>query len=255
MNNEKLPAALIVEGEDKNLIEEKVNKIVLSSFCLKNSINPCRQCEGCRKVKEKIHPDLIYVYPEKKAYSVDQVRDVKKQAYLPPNESKHKIFVFTDGEALSDYSQNALLKILEEPPSYAVFIIQIDNKKRLLSTVLSRCTVINAGSSEVFYDDDVIKMGNKLLEVCLKFYEYEIMKTVSQCASDSSNFDLSLSYIEQKAAKEILEKDDEIIQNKLINIVQIFREYKNRDKKNANKRLNLTMLVCELGNLNLEEIK
>lgn len=255
MNNEKLPSALIVEGEDKNLIESKVNKIVLSSFCLKDGLNPCGQCEGCRKVKEKIHPDLIYVYPEKKAYSVEQVRDVKKQAYLPPNEAKRKIFIFTDGEALSDYSQNALLKILEEPPSYAVFIIQIDNRKRLLSTVLSRCTVIRAGSSEIFYDDEVIKTGDKLLEVCLKSDEYEIMKTVSKCAADSSNFDLSLSYIEQKAAKEIMENDDERIQNKLINIVQIFREYKKRDKKNANKRLNLTMLICELGNLNLEEIK
>ena len=255
MNNEKLPAALIVEGEDKNLIEEKVNKIVLSSFCLNSSINPCGQCEGCRKVKEKIHPDLIYVYPEKKTYSVEQVRDVKKQAYLPPNEAKYKIFIFTDGEALSDYSQNALLKILEEPPSYAVFIIQIDNKKRLLSTVLSRCTVVSARSSEIFYDDEVIKIGDKLLEICLKADEYEIMKTVAQFASDSSNFDLSLSYIEQKAAKAILEKDDDVIRNKFINIVQIFREYIKRDKKNANKRLNLTMLICELGNLNLEEIK
>ncbi|MDO5014399.1 MAG: hypothetical protein Q4E28_00380 [Clostridia bacterium] len=255
INAKKLPSALIVEGDEKNLIEDRVNKIILPLFCLSDKEKPCGLCEGCRKVKQNIHPDLIYIYPEKKTYTVEQVREVKSQAYLPPNESEHKIFIFTDGEALTDYAQNALLKILEEPPAYAIFIIETDNSKRLLSTILSRCTIVSSRSTEVFYEQEVIEAGDKLLKACLVGDEFEIMQAVSENSKNEDVFDLSLSYIEQRVADEILNKSDENTRKKLINIVRICRKYKHRSKLNANKRLNLTMLISDLGNFDLEEIE
>lgn len=102
---------------------------------------PCGNCEGCRKVLAGVHPDFITVDdPEKKTVPVDLIRQARADVYIQPNEGKRKIYLFPRGQDMAPPSQNALLKILEEPPSYGVFILLTDNPERLLPTVRSRCT-------------------------------------------------------------------------------------------------------------------
>lgn len=102
---------------------------------------PCGYCEGCRKVLNGIHPDFITVDdPEKKTVPVELIRQARADIYIQPNEGKRKIYLFPRAQDILPPGQNALLKILEEPPSYGVFLLITDNAEKLLPTVRSRCT-------------------------------------------------------------------------------------------------------------------
>ena len=100
---------------------------------------PCLSCGPCRKVMEGNHPDFITVEdPEHKNVAVKIVRQFREDVFIRPNESDYKIYLFPQELGLE--GQNALLKILEEPPKYGVFILLTDNPDKLLPTVRSRCT-------------------------------------------------------------------------------------------------------------------
>ena len=69
------------------------------------------------------HPDFIYLAPEKAEIKIDQIRGVKDFAYLTPALSKRKVIFIEPAEAMNPYAQNALLKVLEEPPEDTHFIL------------------------------------------------------------------------------------------------------------------------------------
>ncbi len=98
---------------------------------------PCGVCPACRKVLNGNHPDLITVEdPEHKKVAVKIVREVRDDMFIRPNEGKKKIYLFP--QELGTEGQNALLKILEEPPSYGVYILLAENAEQVLTTVRSR---------------------------------------------------------------------------------------------------------------------
>ncbi len=77
---------------------------------------PCGRCEGCRKVFEGVHPDVITVNdPAHKTIAVDVIRQMRADVFLRPNEGKRKIYLIE--QDMAEPPQNALLKILEEPPA------------------------------------------------------------------------------------------------------------------------------------------
>lgn len=103
---------------------------------------PCGTCPICRKVFEGNHPDFITVTdPEHKNIAVKIVREIRDDVFIRPNESDHKIYLFA--QDLGIEGQNALLKVLEEPPAYGVFLLLTDNPEKILPTVRSRCTELN----------------------------------------------------------------------------------------------------------------
>ena len=117
-----LAAAMVCKGEDK----------------------PCLSCPACRKVMAGAHPDFITVDdPEKKIVPVDLIRQARADIYVRPNEAERKIYLFPRGHNMEIPSQNALLKVLEEPPSYGVFLLLTENPEKLLPTVRSRCIELN----------------------------------------------------------------------------------------------------------------
>lgn len=108
--------------------------------CQKEANMPCMECPQCRKVLKGIHPDLIYVDDtDHKEIPIKLVRTIVADAYVKPNEGYKKIYVFEHAEKLSVGDQNALLKLLEEPPSHALFLLLIPNANLLLATIRSRC--------------------------------------------------------------------------------------------------------------------
>lgn len=114
-------------------------QLLAAAIMCKDSKRPCMSCTACRKVMENNHPDFITVDdPEHKAVSVKIVRQAREDVYIRPNESDYKIYLFP--QELGIEGQNALLKILEEPPKYGVFILLSTNAEQLLPTVRSRCT-------------------------------------------------------------------------------------------------------------------
>lgn len=114
-------------------------RLLAAAVLCKSADKPCLSCTACRKVMADTHPDVITVYePDKKNLSVDAVRRMRADVYIQPNEADRKIYLLP--QELRVEGQNALLKILEEPPDYGVFILLADNPERLLPTVRSRCT-------------------------------------------------------------------------------------------------------------------
>ena len=117
-------------------------KLLSAAILCQSSEKPCLKCSICRKVMESTHPDCITVDdPEHKNVAVKIVRDARADMYIMPNEGSRKIYVFP--QELGVEGQNALLKILEEPPPYGVFILLSDNPEKLLPTVRSRCTELS----------------------------------------------------------------------------------------------------------------
>ena len=116
-------------------------KLLAAASLCEGGNAPCLGCKACRKVMDGNHPDFITVDdPEKKTVPVELIRQARADIYIQPNESDHKIYLFPRGQDMGLPSQNALLKVLEEPPKYGVFILLTDNPERLLPTVRSRCT-------------------------------------------------------------------------------------------------------------------
>jgi len=100
---------------------------------------PCGVCPACRKIMANTHPDFITVEdPEHKTLPVRMVREARESMFIVPNEGSRKIYLFPQEMGIE--GQNALLKILEEPPAYGVFLLLSDNPEKLLPTVRSRCT-------------------------------------------------------------------------------------------------------------------
>lgn len=101
---------------------------------------PCCHCNQCRKVLEGIHPDVITVDdPDKKTISVKLVRDACADLYIRPNEGNKKIYLFPRAQDMRIEGQNALLKCIEEPPAYGVFLFLTEHSEQLLTTIRSRC--------------------------------------------------------------------------------------------------------------------
>ena len=123
------------EGSGKHTLA----RLLAAAIMCQGSERPCLTCHTCRKVMENNHPDFITVDdPEHKAVAVKIVRQAREDVYIRPNESDYKIYLFP--QELGIEGQNALLKILEEPPQYGVFILLTSNAEQLLPTVRSRCT-------------------------------------------------------------------------------------------------------------------
>lgn len=114
-------------------------KMLAAAILCREAARPCMSCGICRRCMEGSHPDFITVEdPEHKNVAVKIVREIRDDMFILPNESDHKIYMFP--QDLGIEGQNALLKVLEEPPKYGVFLLLTDNPEKILPTVRSRCT-------------------------------------------------------------------------------------------------------------------
>lgn len=141
----RLPHAIVIEGEEGLGKRTLAKEIALNLFCKGDGEKPCLHCAQCVKVLKGIHPD-VFEYSAAggaRSFHVDVVRDVKQDVYMQPNEAEYKIYILGNCQCMSENAQNAILKILEEPPSYAVFILTVNTKSALLETVLSRSVVLS----------------------------------------------------------------------------------------------------------------
>ena len=131
-------------------------RLLAAALLCKNGEKPCLQCNTCRKVMADTHPDFITVKdPEHKNIPVKMIRDVRDEMFVLPNEADRKIYMIA--QDLGIEGQNALLKILEEPPSYGVFMLLTDNPEKLLPTVRSRCVQLDMQA----LPEDILKSALK----------------------------------------------------------------------------------------------
>lgn len=146
--------AYIFEGQRGVGTFECARLFAASLVCKNAETAPCGSCNACIMAKAESHPDIYKLTPieGKRNISVDQIRSVVTDAYTKPYESEKKVYIITYGDDMNEQAQNAFLKVLEEPPQYAVFVILAENIESLLPTIRSRCTAVKfnpVGDSKV----------------------------------------------------------------------------------------------------------
>lgn len=123
------------KGSGRSILIKHLSQL---AQCSSGGREPCGECNHCRKVEAGIHPDVLF-YGEEKPLLVEQVRQLRKSCFIRPNEGKRKVYIIYQADALNTSGQNALLKILEEPPAYGLFLLVTEESVAVLETIRSRC--------------------------------------------------------------------------------------------------------------------
>lgn len=141
IENHKVSHAYILTGEAGMGRKSLANAFALTLLCEKGGSEPCMECHACKQVLSGNHPDLIYVTHEKPgSIGVNDIREqINDTIMVRPYSSYYKIYIVDEAEKMTQQAQNALLKTMEEPPSYAVIILLTTNQDAFLPTILSRC--------------------------------------------------------------------------------------------------------------------
>lgn len=105
----------------------------------------CNVCSSCRRITadEMNHPDIAIVEPDGRTIKTDQVKELRSQMYARPTQGRYRIGIVDGADRMNPESGNRVLKLLEEPPHYAVLILLAQNISGVLPTLVSRCQVIH----------------------------------------------------------------------------------------------------------------
>lgn len=133
--------AYILTGETGMGRKSLANAFAMTLLCEKGKSEPCMECHACKQVMSSNHPDLIFVGHEKPgSIGVDDIREqINDTIMIRPYSSYYKIYIVDEAEKMTVQAQNALLKTIEEPPSYAIIMLLTTNQEAFLPTILSRC--------------------------------------------------------------------------------------------------------------------
>lgn len=139
IKNKKLSHAYLFTGPRGTGKTSSAKLFAKTINCLNNENgDACNECENCKSFNENSNPDII----EMDAASnngVDEIREIKNKVNLVPSVSKYKVYIIDEVHMLSIGAFNALLKTLEEPPEYIIFILATTDPQKLPATIISRC--------------------------------------------------------------------------------------------------------------------
>lgn len=188
-------AALFTGGT----VKERKDAAILTAqalFCGEAGEKPCLKCVSCKKVKAGIHPDVTVISGEAgkpKSIKIDTIRDIRNKAFILPNEAPFQIFIILEASCMGEEAQNALLKILEEPPKTARFILAARSRDDLRQTILSRVTPFPlsdesgqaAGEKE---NQKAAAAAKKILEAAAERNEYKVILSTAPLEKDRKAF-------------------------------------------------------------------
>lgn len=130
----RLPHAVILSGPDGSGRRTLAAQLARLLTCTGEE----RPCGGCSACRASDNPDVTVITPEKSEITVGQVREVRSAAFIVPNQSAARVFIIPNAQLMNETAQNALLKVLEEPPQQVYFILTCEYQHQLLDTVVSR---------------------------------------------------------------------------------------------------------------------
>ncbi|MCI8454196.1 MAG: DNA polymerase III subunit delta' [Lachnospiraceae bacterium] len=190
IESHRVSHAYILTGETGMGRKSIANAFAMTLLCEKGGKEPCMTCHSCRQVLAGSHPDLIYVKHEKPAsIGVDDVRaQINDTVMIRPYSSYYKIYIVDEAEKMTVQAQNALLKTIEEPPSYAVLILITTNQEAFLPTILSRCVQLKLkplkDSVVKSYLTEHLKVSDKDAEICAAFARGNLGKAIHLSSSE-----------------------------------------------------------------------
>lgn len=141
-----LSHAYIINGETgsgRRLLASALTKALLCENRTAEG-DACGICKSCKQADSNNHPDVRFVTHEKASIGIDDIREqLINDITIKPYSSNHKVYIIPDSNKMTEQAQNALLKTIEEPPSYATILLLTENAENLLQTISSRCITLN----------------------------------------------------------------------------------------------------------------
>ncbi|MCS7262738.1 MAG: DNA polymerase III subunit delta' [Aquificaceae bacterium] len=217
VHRRRVPSSLLLFGKEGVGKKDLAFEFASALLCLKESYPPCGECTSCKhmknflsKKKEELlfygedktgkstflflrgdHPDFVYLTPEKSEIKIDQIRGAKDFVYLAPALSKRKVVLVEPADSMNPYAQNALLKVLEEPPLHTHFLLVTAHLQKILPTIRSRSFLLEVPPltpqeiKELTGVDDplILELSEGSLKMALKLKEdTELLKTAQAIA-------------------------------------------------------------------------
>ena len=144
----RFPHALLLEGPEGSGKRTLAALLAKAAVCqASEGGKPCGACPGCVKAAAGAHPDIRLAGGggTARSFHIDVVRELRESAYVLPNEAPRRVIILAGAQGMTEQAQNALLKVLEEPPPHAMFLLTCENRSSLLPTILSRVQCLTLG--------------------------------------------------------------------------------------------------------------
>lgn len=170
-----LSHAYLVSGGGEQSRSQFARELAQAYVCQKGP-PPCGVCRDCVKAKSGNHPDIMVLSPAegKTEITVDQARELRADAYIRPNEAARKVYVISPADALNPAAQNVLLKVVEEGPAYAAFVLVCAQPGAVLETLRSRCESITLPPEDEAPDPALWEKAEKLAALLLDGDEWNL---------------------------------------------------------------------------------
>lgn len=143
----RIPHAIIIEGE-KGFGKHTMAGIIAAGAVCGEDNPPCGVCRDCCMAEKSAHPDISVTLPDGAGIKVDQIRALRQEAYIMPNQAGRRVFIIDHADSMNESASNALLKVLEEPPEHAMFILIAESSASLLTTIVSRSVTLSLAPVE-----------------------------------------------------------------------------------------------------------
>lgn len=201
----KLSHAYILEGAKGSGKHTLALQLAAALACEKqeepNLPLPCGSCPSCHKILGRNSTDVIWINREDKAtLGVEAIRDLKRDIYIPPNDTSAKIYIIEDAHLMTTQAQNALLLTLEEPPSYVLFLLLAETSATLLETIKSRAPTLRTEPLPIGLIDPFLTK-NAEAALLKRTAPEEYAEILSACRG---SIGLALELLDPKARKPIL---------------------------------------------------
>lgn len=251
----RLPHAILLETDD---IGKKGMRAALeitkALMCISESDKPCNKCRVCYKIANRFHPDvsIVSVKSPYKSIRVEDIRNLRQDVYLAPNESSYKVYIIYDGGLMNEFAQNILLKILEEPPQGVIFIILCNSEFSVIDTIKSRVQVYNIEESmERISSGKIHKVAKEFIDACISGNKFDIVKESAKIAKDRETFKNILGDIKETVVSTYIScpKETSAVKNRILKIVEIVDKARGLVEENVNNQLVACYMCVKLGEL------
>lgn len=195
----KVSHAYMINGEKGSGKKLLAGLFAQTLQCEAGGTEPCMQCRSCKQAESLNQPDIIRITHEKpNTISVEDIREqLNGDIQIRPYSSPYKVYIIDEADKLSVQAQNALLKTIEEPPSYAVIFLLTENAGTLLSTIRSRCVLLDLKpvSSQIIkrYLMEDLEIPEYRADICTAFAQGNVGKAKRLALSD--NFGEMLDHV------------------------------------------------------------
>lgn len=187
--------AYILNGERGSGKKLLANLFAMSMQCQDRDEDgdACGKCQSCKQAMSGNQPDIIRVTHEKpNTISVDDIRvQVNDDIVIRPYSSKYKVYIIADADLMTVQAQNALLKTIEEPPSYAVIMLLTENAEALLPTIRSRCVMMKLRNIKdqlvKKYLMEQMEIPDYKADVCVAFAQGNVGKAIMLATAEYFN--------------------------------------------------------------------